>query len=180
MTPPLHSLVKCTSGSPSNCYVKTQPLPDYSPGTLVRVYNGRQVRRSTDSHSCPTGYKIWSPRSKADWSIVYNAMGHSLNNYPRKPSLIVDVTRSGNGCGGCTRYAMKSSVSQQSSWKTTDGSAWWLRDTSYSEPNGDYHANCYLEIKTLNSDGTAVFNDDDCISYSTDYFCQPNRRKWQP
>jgi len=164
----------CSSGSPSNCKVQNIPVPGYSPGQLAKITNGKRVRRSTESHSCPSGWKIWSPRNKSDWTKVYNALGKNINNYPRKPHLIVDVTRGGNGCGGCTKYAMKSTVAQQKTWRTKDGSPWWLRDSRFNEPNGDYHANCYLHIYDVNPNNVR-FNDGNCNYYSNNYLCQPKR-----
>ena len=168
----IHTLVFCASGSASNCQAKVIVSSGYSAGQVVRIDNGRGVRRSTDKHSCPTGYKIWSPRNKNDWTRVYNALGKNIKNYPQRPHLIVDVTRPANGCGGCTRYAMRSSTSQQGSWRTTDGSAWWLRDGRYNEPNGDYHTNCYLHIYDVNPNNVR-FNDGSCSYYSSSYLCQP-------
>merc|ERR1719460_3434124 len=162
---------KCAAGSASNCKVSVIKTPGYSAGLLVRVSNGRRVKKSVEKDSCPKGYKIWSPRNKNDWTIVYNAMKKNINNYPKKPHLIVDVTRPANGCGGCTKYAMKSGVGQQGSWKTTDGSPWWLRDSKYNEPNGDYHANCYLNVYDVNPNNVR-FNDGNCNYYSTEYLCQ--------
>merc|ERR1712046_95094 len=73
--------------------------------------------------------------------------------------------------GGCTKYAMKSGVSQQGSWTTSDGSNWWLRDGKYNEPNGDYHANCYLHIYKVDPNDVR-FNDGNCGFSSNDYLCQ--------
>merc|ERR1712019_267374 len=56
-------------------------------------------------------------------------------------------------------------------WKTTDGSNWWLRDGRYNEPNGDYHANCYLHIYDVNPNNVR-FNDGNCNYCSTEYMCQ--------
>ena len=67
---------------------------------------------------------------------------------------------------------MKSNIAQQGSWRTSDGSAWWLRDAKYNEPNGDYHANCYLHIYDVNPNNVR-FNDGNCNYYSTEYMCQP-------
>merc|ERR1712151_898464 len=162
---------KCRNGSPSNCKVTNLAVKGYSPGGLVRIHNGRRVRKSTEVDSCPDGWKVWSPRNKNDWTLVYNRMGKNINNYPKKPHFIVDVTRPANGCGGCTKYAMKSTTAQQGSWRTKDGSAWWLRDARYNEPNGDYHANCYLHIYDVNPNNVR-FNDGSCAYYSTEYLCQ--------
>ena len=84
----------CPAGSPSDCRLTIINQSGYSAKDLIRVYNGHEVRRITDKHSCPADYKIWSPRSKADWAIVYNAMGQDIGNYPSNPYLIIDVTRS--------------------------------------------------------------------------------------
>merc|ERR1712151_719256 len=162
---------KCRSGSPGNCKLTNIHVPGYSPGALVRIHNGRRIRKSTETHSCPVGYKVWSPRNKNDWTTVYNAMKKNINNYPKKPHFIIDVTRPANGCGGCTKYAMRSTTAQQGSWRTTDRSAWWLRDARYNEPNGDYHANCYLHIYDVNPNNVR-FNDGNCNYASTDYLCQ--------
>jgi hypothetical protein len=144
----------------------------YSAGDVVRVTNGIDAYKSTQKNSCPAGYKLWAPPTKADWTIVYNALGKNLHNYPRVPHLIIDVTNPENKCGGCTKYAMKSGVPQQSSWKTTDGNLWWMRDSRYNEPNGNYNANCYLYIYDVNPENVR-FDDGSCAYHSRDYLCQP-------
>ena len=176
--------MKCGLGSPSKCTVSSVKANGYSAGQVVRIINGLVVKRTTDPHSCPAGFKIWSPRNKNDWTIIFNAMGNKIGNYPQKhndperPSVLIDVTRRENGCGGCSNYAMKSDVPQQGSWSTTDGSAWWLRDTKYIEPNGDYSANCYLEFTDMNPE-EVKFNYRDCNAGSSDYLCQPiDISKW--
>ena len=163
--------VSCGPGSSSSCKVTTVPAPGYSAGKVISITNGLKVKKTTEKNSCPTDWKIWSPRNKQDWTIVYNGLGKNIANYPRKPHLLVDVTRPANGCGGCTTYAMKSGVAQQGTWTTTDGSAWWLRDSKYNEPNGEYHANCYLHVYDVNP-GNVRFNDGNCGYSSTDYLCQ--------
>ena len=164
--------VSCAPGSPSDCKVTTVSVSGYSAGNVVRVTNGLRVSKSTQPNSCPSGWKIWSPRNKNDWTLVYNALGKNFANYPNNPHLIVDVTRGQNGCGGCKNYAMNSGVTQQSSWHTSDGSAWWLRDSVYSQPSGDYQANCYLAIQEV-APSHVYFDDGNCDYSSSDYLCQP-------
>ena len=96
----------------------------YSAGQVVRVKGGLDVYKSTQKNSCPTGYKLWAPSNKADWAIVYNALGKEIGHYPRKPHLIVDVAKPEHGCSGCIEHAMNSGVPEQSSWRTTDGNLW--------------------------------------------------------
>ena len=167
----VHTAVSCAEGSPSDCKVTDVPVSGYSAGTVVRVTKGLKVSKSTEKNSCPSDWKIWSPHNKNDWTLVYEALGKDIANYPSAPQLIVDVTRTADGCSGCADHAMKSTVSEQSSWKTSDGSAWWLRDTKYTEPSGDYHANCYLSISKADPDNVD-FNDANCDYSSTDYLCQ--------
>ena len=169
-------LVPCATGSPDACKAERVPVPGYSAGGLIRVTDGNEVKRSTEAHSCPTDWKIWSPRDKNDWTIVYIALGQNIANYPRGPDLIVDVTLDATGsCGGCASHAMNSGVSEQSAWRTTDGSDWWLRDTTHTEPSGDYEANCYMVVSDVNPDGV-LFNDADCDIKSNSYLCQPIQR----
>ena len=161
----------CAAGSPEDCQVTDVAVSGYSAGKVTKVTNGLEVKKSTEKNSCPSGWKIWSPRNKDDWTLVYNALGKDFGKYPQNPNLIVDVT-SQEGCGGCSDYAMNSGVSEQSSWKTSDGSAWWLRDSKYKEPSGNYHADCYLAILQVDPNDVK-FDDRKCKASSTDYFCQP-------
>lgn len=111
----------CRAGSPGSCKLKSVNVPGYSAGGLVHITSGHKISKSIDKNSCPVGWKIWAPQNKADWTIVYNAMSKNIKNYPKAPYLIIDVTRSSNGCGGCTGHPMKSGVSQQSVGTPTTG-----------------------------------------------------------
>merc|ERR550537_251651 len=108
---------------------------------LVKCVQCKTVYRSTQKNSCPIGTKIFSPRSREDWRTFIKSAKPL-----RAPHWIVDVTKPSNGCGGCTRHAMNSGVSNQAMWRTSDRSNWWLRKSRYNEPNGDYHANCFLDL----------------------------------
>ena len=154
----------------------------YSAGELVHIRNGIKVSRSTDKNSCPAGYKIWSPRNKNDWQIVWNALGKSKSNYPN--NTIIDVTHPyDNFCPGCKNKPMKSTdanIIRDKLWRTSDGTDWWLRDTKFSEPSGDYSANCYITITNPAPDNLQ-FNDYDCgtldgkitpFQKTSEYFCQ--------
>jgi len=148
----------------------------YSAGSLVKCEQCLTVYKATQKNSCPAGMKIFSPRSREDWKTFIGSAGPL-----RAPNWIVDVTRPQNGCGGCTRYPMKSSTPQQATWKASDGSPWWLRSTRYNEPNGDYNANCYLDLwRTPTSDNNIQFNDGRCNYRSRSYYCQPIKTKPKP
>jgi len=162
------------AGSPNSCKCTQVVLASgYSAGTLVKCEQCLTVYRSTQKNSCPAGMKIFSPRSRADWKTVI-ASAQPL----RAPNWIIDVTRPQNGCGGCKRYPMNSKVPQQATWRTSDGSAWWLRSSRYTEPSGDYKANCFMDLGSLpTSDNTVKFNDANCKYHSRSYYCQPKMKK---
>merc|ERR1719253_390081 len=116
--------------------------------------------------------KIFSPRSRADWK-TFIVSAQPL----RAPHWIVDVTRPQNGCGGCKRYPMNSRTPQQATWRTSDGSPWWLRSTKYNQPSGDYKANCFMDLwKPPTSENTVKFADSNCWFHSRSYYCQPRMR----
>merc|ERR1719201_2750741 len=157
-------------GSPTSCKCTRVALEGhYKAGPLVKCVNCHDVRRSKDKNSCPKGTKIFSPSSRNDWQTFMNSAGPLS-----APHWIIDVTRPQNGCGGCTSNAMNSFNKKQKSWRTADGSAWWLRNTRYSEPSGDYAANCYMNLgKTKFKDENSItFNDAKCNYHSKSYYCQ--------
>jgi len=161
-------------GSPDSC--KCQPVTlasDYSPGSLVKCEQCLSVSKSIQKNSCPKGMKIFSPRSRADLKTFI------ISAQPlRAPHWIIDITRPRAGCGGCAKYAMNSKVPNQATWKTSDGSAWWLRSTRYNQPTGDYTANCFMDLwRVPSSEDTIQFNDKKCEYRSRSYYCQPIMKK---
>jgi len=170
---PINLKLRPKAGSPRSCRCSKVDLTGkYSAGVLVKCEQCRAVRRSSEKNSCPNGMKIFSPASRADWKTFLSSAGPL-----RAPHWIVDVTRPQNGCGGCKNYPMRSTQAQQATWKTSDGSPWWLRSTRYNEPNGDYTANCFLNLwHNPASPDTVTFNDGRCNYYSRSYYCQPTKR----
>jgi hypothetical protein len=167
---PVRLQLKPKDGSPSSCKcTKVDLTGQYSPGALVKCEHCLTVYRSIQKNSCPQGMKIFSPRSRADWRTFLRSATPL-----RAPNWIIDVTRPQNGCGGCTKYPMRSKTPQQATWRTSDGSVWWLRDRPYTEPNGDYYANCFLDIwKKPASPSSIAINDQFCNYHSRSYYCQP-------
>jgi hypothetical protein len=163
-------------GSPNGCVCKTVTLNGiYSAGSLLRCDGCLRVSRSLQKNSCPVGTKIFSPASRADWKTFL----HSATPL-RSPHFIIDVTQPSNGCGGCTKNAMSSRNPAQATWRTSDGSPWWLRSSKYQEPNGDYHANCYLNLGDMANENSVTFNDKNCKYNSNAYYCQQARTKVKP
>jgi len=161
-------------GSPEACKCKPVVLTGrYSAGSLMKCTNCLDVYKSKQKNSCPIGTKIFSPANAADWK-TFLASAKPL----RSPHWIIDVTRPQNGCGGCKNHVMNSKVAAQSTWRTADSSAWWLRNSQYSEPSGDYKANCYMDLwKTPFSETSIMFNDGNCNYHSDAYYCQPVKKR---
>lgn len=160
---------KPMKGSPPKCKCERVTLNGpYSAGPLVKCTHCWQMRRSQDRSSCPDGTKLFSPRSAEDWKTIFSSVGEL-----KDPSFIVDITRPKNGCGiGCGKHAMNSKNQFQSSWKTADGSPWWLRSKAFKEPNGNYHANCYMGLLKPYDENNIHFDDHDCKFHSKSYYCQ--------
>merc|ERR1719401_1090374 len=158
-------------GSPTGCSCKKLEIArgeTYSSPLLLRCDSCLKVKKTNQKNSCPVGTKIFSPASRADWK-AFLASASPL----RAPYWIIDITRPQNGCGGCTKHPMTSSTPAQSTWKTADGSPWWLRSSRYNEPNGDYNANCYLDLwHTPANENSVTFNDGSCSYHSKSYYCQ--------
>jgi hypothetical protein len=164
-------------GSPTACKCEKLALTGvYSAGALIKCEGCWRVSKSTQKNSCPRGTKLFSPAGSKDWKTVLASAGPL-----RSPHWIIDVTRPQNGCGGCTKNAMNSKQPAQGTWRTADGSPWWLRSSRYTEPNGDYYANCYMDLwKTPANENSIMFNDHKCKYSSNAYYCQPVRRKKAP
>jgi len=165
-------------GSPKTCKCERITLNGpFSPGALLKCVDCLDVRRTTDKDSCPSGTKLFSPQSREDWATMFASGAVSL----RAPNWIIDITRPQNGCGGCTKNVFNSGNSNQKSWVTADKTAWWLRSTSYNEPNGDYHANCYLDLWHAPKDADSItWNDGNCNYHAKSYYCQPNKLSLTP
>jgi hypothetical protein len=172
-------------GSPQNCTCEEVVLNgDYSAGALLKCTACLEVSKSTDKNSCPENTRIFSPQSRADWKVLFASGLEPL----RAPNWIVDVTKTENGCEGCTDHPMNSAATGQAPWKTTDGSPWWLRSSmGYDQPSNDYIANCYLDLfpegynYTSGTNGTVDnTNREDDIQFqdgyckpTASYYCQP-------
>jgi len=159
-------------GSPEGCTCKRVQLTgEYSAKILIKCEKCLDVYKSTDKNSCPSGTKIFSPASREDWKTFIGSADPL-----RSPNFIIDITRPSNGCGGtdteCTSSAMNSGIPAQATWTTSDASPWWLRDTKYGSPTGNYDANCYMTILSQANENSITFGNDACKFHSRSYYCQ--------
>jgi len=161
-------------GSPHGCTCERVTMNGpYSPGPVVKCENCLDIRRSEDMNSCPVGTKLFSPQSRVDWETFLGSATPL-----RAPNWVIDITRPANGCAGCEGFTMNSETTEQESWRTADGSPWWLRSSLYSAEtadnlDGDYQANCFLDLANDPADADSVtFNDRACDYHSKSYYCQ--------
>lgn len=127
----------------------------------------KRNHRATDSNTCKdNGYHLTPYRSKNHYMKLTSKYGRSRTWFK-----VSNVYRPSGGCGSCTGSPMRSGgAATNSGWRTFDGGAWWLRDSRYSEPNGDYHGNCWLEQYDWNPNNVR-FNDGNCQYWTNRYIC---------
>ena len=125
-----------------------------------------------DTGASALGLDLFYPRSKPHWVAIYqfvvNVSGSTVENDIK---TVGAVHRNGGG-GNYTGTEMRSSryyVSGTSDWRVPDDGRWFIRDTTYGEPNGDYTANAFLGTwqGRLSADGTVLFNDGYDYNYYT-------------
>lgn len=110
------------------------------------------------------GLDLWYPRSKFHWraatKFVKDVLGETGSNFQRYfytagPIYRTNSTDSGSGDGtnystsGANPQIMRNPVYYGTGavdWRVPDGGRWWLRDSTFSEPNGDYLNYGFLSI----------------------------------
>merc|ERR1712070_842524 len=119
---PFIPFIRPAAGSPDGCHCSFVPLQgEYSAGPVVRCDNCLEVRLVTEQNSCPDGWKIFSPRSQADWEVLHATLGDHAHhiadpartpgfttNWPASPWLIVDVSKGSGGRSPSTPLTMNS------------------------------------------------------------------------
>jgi len=145
---------------------------------VVPIQGGAEIRDRFSETSCPAGMAIWVPKSYDHGNAVRQMFHHWQYR-------ITGIYRSEDGCGGCTQVAMNSEDQKayeaegfrgsHVGFKSIASGPWFLRSTTYSEPNGDYDANCWLGLHGgWDEDVGFRFNDARCNVRSTNYLCSSN------
>jgi len=165
----------CATGSPADCKCEIVVATGYSAGALLKCVNAIDVKDSSQANSCPTGTKLFSPRTREDW-VAFATAETDPDQPPcltddcpdgsggvADPNWMIDVTRPQDGnCPGCEALPMTSTDAERRQlplfqrWVTSDGSPWWLRNNVYeddtsAQPSGDYFANCYMSLSYLST-----------------------------
>jgi len=143
------------------------------------ITGGTAVNYVTENNSGkPLGLDIFYPRSSAHWTAIYNyinsQLGGDFASYLQVPG---SVYKPGSG-GNYTGYIMRSGSVPD--WRVPDGGRWWLRDSTFSEPNGDYSGYGYLGLYgagySLNPGGPSGFNDGGAYGTGSSYIVSTNAK----
>ena len=125
------------------------------------------------------GLDLVYPRSKQHWiamsNFVRNVLGSTGNEYFTTTYAVHRETSAGGGSrgGNYTGDIMRNPAfygTGAPDWRVPDGGRWWLRDTTFGEPNGDYTAYNFLGGYTFPNPYTGQdlgFNDVTGQSYTT-------------
>ena len=154
-------------GHTVNCILADGQLYD-----IIPISNGISTCGANDANSCPDGTDIWVPRSLEHATAVWDEYGDSYIHF-------VGIYRPDSGCGTCTSYAMNSDAMASYSgvgWTSVaeEAEPWFMRSTTYSEPNGDYTAYCWLDLWSWDYSVGWEFNDNSCSTCSDYYLCSSN------
>ena len=119
------------------------------------------------------GLDVFYPRSQPHWAAIYNFVvnvsGSTISNDIKTAGAVYRdnlTNRNATNDGYTASYTtliMRDPRYYQGGamdWKVPDGGKWFLRDSVFGEPNGDYIFNAYLAFYAVSSDGSGVgFND---------------------
>ena len=116
--------------------------------------SGPSVSYITDNHAgVSLGLGMWEGRSRNCWLAACNAVNSldsgNFNSYWEGVGHVYKP----NGGGNYTGCIMRSSYyggNNCSDWRVATGNRWWIRDSTHSEPNGDYSGNGFQRIYSGN------------------------------
>ena len=159
---------------------------------------GPSVYYVTDNNGgTALGLDLVYPRSKYHWRAMSNAVLATIAAAKNGSGVYTDffttmygiyrnsttVNGSGNYSGKTMRSAEYGGTTNAGDWKVKDGGMWWIRDASYTEPNGDYTNNGLLGMSGSFPNPynltDLVFNDGNCCYYGTGnyYLVSTNAKK---
>ena len=90
---------------------------------------------------CATvGLRVVVPRTRAHWRSLLGLYG------PRFFRVVPGIF--GVAAGNFSAWAMSSGTAHVArTWRAIDGGSWWLRDTPFSQPSGNYEPGCWLGLR---------------------------------
>jgi hypothetical protein len=185
--------------NPLQMYVNLDSDCDGGGWDFYPITSGISVNKANLDHSgTPLGLDLVYPRSQGHWKAMYRYINNELSGahstYLKVTGKIFASEKSAgvptgsyptapNMNGNYTTYKMRNPDfygDGAPDFRVDDGGRWWLRDTTFGEPNGDLHPYAFLGLYdvgySLNSDGTLTgFNDGRDLYYTgTSYLVSTN------
>lgn len=148
--------------------------------------SGPSISYVTDNHAgVSLGLELWEGRSVNCWRAAARAVqAFDSGNFASYWEGCGHVYKSSGG-GNYTGCIMRSSYyggNNCGEWRVKSGQRWWLRDSTHSEPNGDYNANGFLRLYSGNRpNGTNIdtnmgFNDGGAYAIGDRYLLSTNTK----
>jgi hypothetical protein len=154
---------------PNTLYMYVDMTNDGGGYDFYVIDNGITVNSVTQTNSGTVlGLDLIYPRSQAHWKAVYeftqNVLGVSYGTYMNHCGAIYNTIAS-----NYTSQIMRDPTyygSGATGWRVPDGGRWWIRDTTYGEPNGNYTPLGFLFLQGLSSTGLISAFDDGGAPYT--------------
>ena len=117
---------------------------------FYNITGGPSVSYITETHGGTSlGLPLWEGRSPGCWLAASKAVAYFDNaNFSSYWQGCGHVYKPAGG-GNYTGCIMRSSYyggNNCGDWRVASGQRWWIRNTTHSEPNGDYNGNGFLRI----------------------------------
>ena len=120
------------------------------------ITGGTSINYYGETHSgLALGLDLVFPRSPQHWqamrNYVTNVLGDAGNAFFATPYVVYRTPGStgGSRSGNYTSVIMRDPRfygTGTEDWRTGDGGRWWLRNSAFGEPNGDYAARAWLGL----------------------------------
>lgn len=130
----------------------------------------------TDTTGCPTGLDYAVPRTGNHWASMWSWKADP-SYYQTMPGIY--KTGAGGNYTACLMRNPSYYGTGCSDWRVADGGKWWLRDSTYSEPNGDYSAYGWLSNRATGQTDALDRTFNDAVggaSTGTNYLCSTNAK----
>lgn len=141
-----------------------------------QVNSGTASSGVNGSNSCPAGTSWVYGRSRAHWDYLLT----QYSNSSMQNCGSVYKTASGGSYTGSIMRDPGYYGNGANDWRVPDGGRWWLRDSTFSEPNGDYPANGWLILygsqTAPGNTGDLGFNDGNNPTTGSTYICSTNAK----
>jgi hypothetical protein len=120
------------------------------------------------------GLSMWSPRSQPNWQAAQSVWGWTTGTGNGGTTYVYKPNGGGNYTGAPMRQ-QSFYGSGYNDWRVVDGGRWWLRNSAFGEPNGDYDGFGNLQMYGQSSYEMGL-NDGGAYASGSQYVCSTNAK----